>query len=193
MIINNKIKSVIFGFLFSVIFSFTNFSVQCDNINKKTLRLHIIPNSNSPEDQELKIKIKDKLINTLQYELSEQKNINYTKYFIKNNINKINNIIQEEISKNNFDYNFKTELTNMCFETKYYENTVYPAGNYQALRITIGNGAGKNWWCVMFPPMCISVSSNKNNINNNFSKQEQNIITNPKKYKIKLKILELLY
>ena len=186
---SNKIKALIFGFVFSALHSFTNFSINSHNISKKVLRIHIIPNSDSPEDQTLKIKIRDRILSEYQENLSTKKNITQAKKYILQNLNNINKIIKEEIINNNLNYDFKTEfVNNMYFNTRYYQNTVFPAGNYLALKITLGAGAGKNWWCVLFPAVCISSASGTNNttkIEEVLTPAEQKIVTSPKKYKIK--------
>ena len=181
----NKIKALIFGFAFTVFHSFTNFSINSHSITQKVLRIHIIPNSDAPEDQILKIKIKEEKQKT-SFKIQ-------AKNYISQNINNINKTIKEEIINNNLNYSFKTEfINNMYFGTRYYENTVFPAGDYQALRITLGNGTGKNWWCVLFPSICLSSASEQTKTEKVFTPAEQEIITSPKKYKIKFKILEIL-
>lgn len=189
----NKIKALIFGFAFTVFHSFTNFSINSHSITQKVLRIHIIPNSDAPEDQILKIKIKDRILSEHKENLSNLKNLIQAKNYISQNINNINKTIKEEIINNNLNYSFKTEfINNMYFGTRYYENTVFPAGDYQALRITLGNGTGKNWWCVLFPSICLSSASEQTKTKEVFIPAEQEIITSPKKYKIKFKILEIL-
>ena len=193
---SNKIKALIFGFTFSVLCSFANFSTNSHSISQKVLRIHIIPNSDSPEDQILKIKIRDRILSEYQENLSTKKNITPAQKYILQNLNNINKIIKEEIINNNLNYDFKTEfVNNTYFNTRYYQNTVFPAGNYRALKITLGAGVGQNWWCVLYPTVCISSASGTNNttkIEEVLTPAEQKIVTSPKKYKIKFKILELL-
>lgn len=121
---------------------------------EKLIRFHVIANSDSKEDQELKLKVRDKIIAYLSPKLEKSKSIEETKKIIENNITVIEDIASKEIKENDKSYSVSANLGYSNFPTKKYSNIVLPAGNYKALRVVIGSGEGKNWWCVMFPPLC---------------------------------------
>ena len=118
-------------------------SAASEDYKDKLIRFHVIANSDSEEDQNLKLKVRDAIINYLQPKLLESESIEESELISKN-------IILE----NGYDYDVKVGIDYSKFPTKQYSNVVLPAGEYKALRIIIGEGKGKNWWCVMFPPLC---------------------------------------
>ena len=128
------------------------------SIAKKVVRLHIIPNSNSTFDQNLKLQVRDKIVEYLSPKLLKSNSIEESKTIIANNLENIKEISQQ-ITSQYSNYDINVSLGESKFPTKNYDNYSFPAGTYDALKITIGEGAGNNWWCVMFPPLCFTNSS----------------------------------
>lgn len=118
------------------------------------IRFHVLANSDSQEDQKLKLKVRDKIIDAMSGELEVSKNVDETRNILMNNLDKIGEAAEEEIYKNGQGYGVKVSLEEHAFPTKRYGNVVFPAGRYEALRVEIGDAKGQNWWCVMFPPLC---------------------------------------
>lgn len=183
-------KSLLCGLIFSILLSIVGFSGQCENISKKVFRLHIIANSDSVEDQELKLKVRDRILSQTQ----DLFNIADSKYDAKKiteeNLNKIIQIAQDEVYANGYNYPVCAKVTNMHFNTRRYDNFVLPAGRYDALRIEIGKSEGKNWWCVMFPPLCVSTAQENKKLEDVLSKDEFEITNNETEYELKFKIIE---
>lgn len=184
-------KALLCGFIISVACSFVNFSGKCDNISNKVFRLHIIANSNSEEDQSLKLKVRDRILKDFSGESSEAKNMHEAEILAKDNIERLRISAQDEVYRNGYNYPVNAEIVNMHFNTRFYENVTLPAGNYDALRVTIGKAKGKNWWCVMFPPMCIPAAERKREISEVLDESESKIITNFGDYQIEFKIVEI--
>ena len=169
-------------------------------LSNNIFRLHIIANSDSPKDQELKLKVRDNVIKYIKdlsiYSYSKNDIINIT----QNHSNKIKKIALDTIKENGYNYNVTIEFGNFYFPTKHYGNISLPSGTYDALRIKIGKAKGQNWWCSLFPPLCFTdVSSgiidNKTNENlkSNLNNEQYNIITSKNNtVKFKFKIIELL-
>ena len=181
-------------FLISLVYSL---SLQ-KSLSNKVLRLHILANSNSFFDQELKLKVRDEIVNYLTPLLKKSSSLSETKKIISNNLSSINNIAQAVVSKYS-SYKTQSTLAISSFPTKQYGNISFPAGNYDALKITIGNGEGNNWWCVMFPPLCFTNSSagefdefSTAKLQETLSNDEYYMINNYNKpeVKIKFKLLE---
>ena len=173
--------------------------VMQKSIAKKVVRLHIIPNSNSTFDQNLKLQVRDKIVEYLSPKLLNSNSIQESKTIIANNLEKIKEISQQ-ITSQYSNYAINVSLGESKFPTKAYDNYSFPAGTYDALKITIGEGAGNNWWCVMFPPLCFTNSSvgafsneSQSILENSLSKEELNIIKNSNQpnIQIKFKLLEL--
>ena len=120
----------------------------------KLIRFHVIANSDSDEDQNLKLKVRDAFINYLQPKLLESESIEESELIIKREYSELEKISKNIILQNGYNYDVKIGIDYSEFPTKQYSNVVLPAGEYKALKIIIGEGSGKNWWCVMFPPLC---------------------------------------
>lgn len=131
------------------------FARECRAVRESTLRLHIIANSDSDEDQALKLKIRDRILSETGYLFSAAGSKDSAIESAKEHMDFIISIARDEVIKNGYDYEVSAEITEMFFETKVYGDTRMPAGRYNALRITVGEAAGKNWWCVLFPPLCL--------------------------------------
>ena len=191
--LNSFEKSLIIGFVFSILCSFVNFQSKCDRISEKVFRLHIIANSDSDLDQRLKLKIRDAIVQKLCNE--NLVDLNSTKKFVTENLDILQNIAEQEIINNASNYLVRSEVCKSDFCTRKYENVTLPAGDYDALKIIVGEGKGKNWWCVLFPPMCVGASRDKVDCKDAFSENEKEIVEREKnqKYKIKFKIVEIIY
>ena len=120
----------------------------------KLIRFHVIANSDSDKDQKLKLKVRDEVISYLKPKLENSNSIEESEKIIKNEYKTLENISKKVISKNGYNYNVSINLGYSKFPTKQYSSVVLPAGEYKSLKIIIGKGQGKNWWCVMFPPLC---------------------------------------
>lgn len=169
------------------------------DLSKNFFRLHILANSDSAEDQELKLKVRDAIIDymgTLQYDgLNKDDVILLT----TNHLNDFKNIAQKVLKENNCNYAVNLEVGNFHFPTKEYGNISLPAGFYDGLKIEIGDAKGQNWWCSLFPPLCfVDISSGvidetaENTLKENLSSEEFAIITeDSEEIKLKIKLLEL--
>jgi stage II sporulation protein R len=125
-----------------------------DSLSDNLIRLHVIANSDSPEDQELKRTVRDAILEYVRDIVEDSNSVEQTKSIIMNNISGINAVAQRTISDSGSSYDVTTSLGRYPFPTKAYGDILLPAGDYQALRVVIGNGDGANWWCVLFPPLC---------------------------------------
>lgn len=182
------------------------FSTYSDNVNKgladNLIRLHVIANSDSPEDQALKRDVRDVIINYMKGQLNGSKDIEQTKYIINKDMSTIEEMASKEIAAHNKNYPVKAMLGTYPFPTKTYGDIALPAGNYQALRVVIGKGEGANWWCVLFPPLCFVDATHgtvpdsvKKDLRNTLTEDEYNLITESDNdedipIKVKFKVVE---
>lgn len=167
----------------------SDFYLKCSEIRENTIRLHVIANSDSATDQNLKLLVRDAIIDNFSaadsaLDKSQAEDI------IKGSLAEIIAEAQEVVRSNGYNYNVGAELCTMYFDTKDYGSFTMPAGEYDALRIIIGSGSGKNWWCVMFPPLCLPASQENINIKEYFGDSSEILIKKPK-YKVKFAIVEL--
>ncbi len=141
----------IFGLLMNL--HINNDSVLGD-IKDKIIRLHVVANSDSPEDQAIKLRIRDAIIKELEPKLENMKSQEEVKNLISANMDNLISAAEEEMARIGKSYPIDIELGTYEFPTKVYGDLTFPAGSYQALNVKIGEAKGKNWWCVMFPPLC---------------------------------------
>ncbi len=127
-----------------------------NDISNSVLRLHIIANSDSDTDQGLKLKVRDRIIADSGKLFTECNNLEQSIEIAKTNIKSIQQIAEDEIIKQGFDYPVRISVGKAPFPTKTYGNITLPSGKYTALRIEIGEAEGQNWWCVMYPPLCFT-------------------------------------
>ena len=149
---------------------------------KNLIRFHVLANSDEPSDQLLKLRVRDRIIAEMAEEMENSKDIVETRNIIKRNIEKIEKIAVEEIINNNKNYKVSAKLTNEEFPTKRYGGIVFPAGQYETLKVEIGEGLGKNWWCVMFPPLCFV--DIKNGMTDEKTQQELKKVLTEEEYEI---------
>lgn len=185
------IKSICVAFVLTVIFSILPFEAECSEISKETFRLHILANSDTENDQALKIKVRDKVLEYTEELFNNAKSKNEAEKVIAENIQAVNDVAYNEILNNGYTYPVKTEITNMYFTTRYYDNYTLPSGMYDALRVTIGEGKGRNWWCVMYPTICVSpVEEQEEKAKEVFDDKQYDVVTNTK-FQYKFKIVEI--
>lgn len=124
------------------------------DIADEIIRFHVIANSDNTKDQELKLKVKDGLVKEIAPYLSNATSITDARDIISSNLNRVEEVAQDIINQNGYDYPVKASLGPKHFPIKVYGDYTFPSGVYEALSVSIGEGKGKNWWCVMFPPLC---------------------------------------
>ncbi len=152
-------KKVLFILLIIITLSTYMIVEQKNNIDDGMIRFRIIPNSNSKDDQEIKEIIKEDLEKNFFYKFENSKSEAETDVLIKENMSEINKII----NKYNIEYNIKYGYN--YFPKKTYNGKEYNEGNYKSLVIYLGKSKGNNWWCIMYPPLCLLDNNNQNNDN----------------------------
>ena len=192
---------LIVSVLFLLLSAYSYVNAVSNNLADSVFRLHVIANSDSKEDQDLKYKVRDKLIeymNTLTNDInSKEEVIEIAKVHLKD----FKEIAQNVVKENGYNYDVNVEIGNFSFPTKTYGDISFPAGFYDALKVEIGKAEGQNWWCVMFPPLCfVDVTSgivpeeSKENLEENLGNEEYKLISDTENnsiLNIKFKIIEL--
>ena len=162
-------------------------------IYSNVLRLHVIANSDSEDDQNLKLLVRDAVLAEAQILLCDVYDRAKAEETVMQNIEILRSVAERTVLDNGYDYPVAIELGEEEYPTKNYESCCFPAGEYTSLRILIGEAAGQNWWCVLFPPLCLSAATDADAFASvGITDGQYQIITeneNPK-YKIRFKILE---
>ena len=158
---------------------------------EEVLRFHVLANSDSKEDQNLKMKVKDKVISWMEDEMGE-KSLDETKDFIRIHIPEIEKLALETIQEEGYSYPVKAALEKTDFPEKTYGDVTFPAGTYEALRIQIGKAEGHNWWCVLYPNLCFLDSvravvpeKGKKQLKNVLTEDEYEMVTAASRFKVK--------
>ena len=186
-------------FIYTSICAISYVQAVSTDISNSVFRLHVIANSNTEQDQALKYKVRDNLINYMN-DLCKNSTSKDEVIEIANSHKEIfKEIALQTIYNEGFDYDVNVEIGNFEFPTKDYGDISLPAGFYDALKIEIGSAQGRNWWCVMFPSLCfVDISSgivpeeSKEQLQNTLTDEEYSIISNNKNYKFKFKLLEFM-
>ena len=201
---NNLLRFFILLILFTSFILFSAFSyvnAVSTGIAYNVFRLHVIANSDSEEDQALKYEVRDALLEYMNSLCSNVSSKEDAMNIAKEHIEDFENLARTVISDNGYQYDVSVEIGEYDFPTKEYGDVSLPAGTYDALRVKIGSASGRNWWCVMFPPLCfVDVSSgvvpnsSKELLQNNMSEEEYDLITNSSnnsEINFKFKVVEL--
>ena len=185
-------KAIIIALMFSVIVgSFSAFASECNNIRSSVLRLHILANSDSAEDQALKLKVRDRILSETGILFQNANNLSNAEDRVSESLDFVKQIAADEIQKQGYHYEVSAELCNMFFNTREYDGVTLPAGRYDAMRVTIGEAKGQNWWCVLYPPMCIPAAQPTQELNDVLNESEMEIVTAEPKYEIRFACVEL--
>ncbi len=184
--------SVAFALVIAVVFSVIGFGKECEDIRSDVVRLHILANSDSEADQRVKLAVRDALLNGGKELFNGTVNKDSAEYMLEVQKDELIRIADNVLKDNGFDYTAQIYLTEEYFTTRTYENFTLPAGEYLALKVVLGNGEGHNWWCVMFPPLCLPAASENADIDAVFGEDGADIIQSGAKYEIRFKIVEII-
>lgn len=194
---------IILLILFCMFFAVTAYSYATNvsyGLSENIFRLHILANSDSKEDQDLKLKVRDGIIAYMENLTSNISNKEEVIEISNKHTDDFKKIAEQIIHENGYNYDVNIEIGNFYFPTKHYGNISLPAGNYDALKIEIGKAEGQNWWCSLFPPLCfVKISSGAIDeegteyLKENLSEEEFAIVSNSSSnIQFKFKIIEML-
>lgn len=185
--------------LFVFVSAISYVSAVSNNISNSVFRLHVIANSDSKEDQNLKYIVRDKLIEYMNNIAKDCSSKEEVISIAEDNISNFENIARKTIEENGYNYSVTVEIGNFDFPTKSYGDITLPAGSYDSLRVKIGKAEGQNWWCVMFPPLCfVDVTSgvvpdeSKQEMKDSMPEEEYSLIskTDNSEINFKFKLIE---
>ena len=169
-----------------------------DRIYDSVIRLHVIANSDSTQDQALKLRVRDRVLETASEIVAGCQNRAEAEAALRTALDRVEAAAVDAISTAGYDYRVRVELGEEGYPTKSYESICFPAGRYMSLRVLIGQSEGENWWCVLFPNLCLSAATKKEVeeafIEVGLTPEQYRIITETKeaKYSVRFKVLELI-
>ncbi len=163
------------------------------DLSEKLIRLHVVANSDSDEDQALKLKVRDGILNDVAAILDGVTSREEAVRLVEENLDEILSGARDVVLENGYNYSVTASISVEKFPTRDYETFSLPAGEYTSLRVVIGSGCGHNWWCVIFPPLCVSAATDAEEVFSSLSDEEMRLITEDgPEYVFKFKSIELL-
>ncbi len=192
-----KLKAIdlaVFFTLIICIIATVSFENTCEGVREDILRLHVIANSDSPRDQSLKLKVRDSLLKKGERLFTDCEDILDAEKLLGTSLHSLRRIAQETVNSQGYSYNVSITLGKSYFPTRVYDNITMPAGYYDALKIIIGEGKGQNWWCIMFPSLCLPGACKKvDKLQEVLTEKEMKLILSNSKYEVRFWLVEKYY
>ena len=184
--------SIASAFIITVLLSLLSFEANSEGIRSNVLRMHVIANSDSDADQQLKLKVRDAVLKEGKELFDGSVNSDEAEAVLIPQRQRLVEAAERTIAENGFDYNVDIYIGKTYFTTRTYDNSVtLPAGRYEAVNVIIGEGKGHNWWCVMFPPMCLPAAESDASIDDVLSDGELKLVKSNPKLEPRFKIIEI--
>ena len=162
-----------------------------EQIAGKVLRFHVLANSDTAEDQNLKLAVRDAVGSRMAELLSDVPDREACEQVVEAHLPEIAETAQAVVREAGYEYEVHAAIEETEFPSKTYGKFTFPAGKYEALRVVIGEGEGHNWWCVMFPPMCLPAAEESQELNDVLSESQMEVVENGDKYQVKFFAVEL--
>lgn len=196
----NAIKIIFFltvlisGIFTGIVYHVTEAAAQADmqsHLAEGVLRFHVLANSDSDEDQALKLKVRDAILGYMEEKMPEAEDASGAARWIRTHIDEIEAVGRKTVADEGADYTVSAAVTTCWFPDRTYGDLTFPAGNYKALRVEIGEAKGHNWWCVLYPSLCFLDTTNavvpeegKKKLKNILTEEEYSSITATSDFKI---------
>lgn len=200
MLLNKKIsrrklleQSIALGLVLAVVLScgFSDFYTTCKELRQNTLRLHVQANSDSEADQSLKLKVRDAVLETAGSLFSAQETKEDAMQIARRNMDVIQQAAEQAVAQQGSKQAVRVYLTNMYFDTTQYETFTLPAGYYDALRIELGRREGHNWFCVLYPGLCLPAAEKTEADKAQYTdEKQQRLLENSSRYEIRFAMVE---
>ena len=191
------LTALIIAFILYCAFFITCFASASGEIRESVVRLHILADSDSQIDQEVKLKVRDALLERNTELLSGKVTPENAEEYFESSKDELEKCANEVLKENGFNYTAKITLCKEYYTTRVYEDLTFPAGVYTSVKVVLGSGEGKNWWCVMFPPLCVPTATGEITTDGEVALEEyldedgKKIVSSKGKFKVGFKVVEL--
>lgn len=182
--------SILLALLFCIAVSFISFENECEEIRSNVFRLHILANSDSQVDQQLKLFVRDRIIEESENIFSDCHSYDEALSAARRNLPTLEQAARETLLENGCTDNVEIDVGRSYFSTRVYDNFTLPAGVYEALQIRIGRAEGRNWWCVMFPSVCLPSGADSEQLGDVLTDGQISII-NHDGYELRFRCVEI--
>ena len=189
-----KIQAVVFAAVFAAgACSVGAFAYNCSRVRSDVLRMHVIANSDCSADQQLKLMVRDAVLERGAQLFDGTVTADEARRKIEPHKAELEAAAREVIERAGYDYPVSVNVVNEYFATRCYGSLTMPAGRYTAVKVVIGEGAGRNWWCVMFPPLCLPAAQDRGgNLDAFFDDGELKVVESSGRYEPRFKIVEII-
>ena len=184
------IKAVTGGLVICLMLSVCQLHGTCQGVRDNAVRLHILANSDSEQDQALKLKVRDAVLAASEDWPQTAATAAEALALAESRLPEIQAVARHVILAEGYDYPVSAEVCRMYFTTRQYDTLTLPAGMYDAVRVTIGEGVGQNWWCVMYPPLCVGAATDRKQAISLWSDSQQELVEGGDRYVVKFKVVE---
>ncbi len=181
------IRAAACGFILTVLLSFTGFSAQCSALEQNVLRLHVLANSDSDADQAVKLRVRDAVLEEAARWYGDADDFDEALAAVCTHLESLEAAANGVLCAEGVDYRAKAEVCDMYFSTRTYDSGSLPAGKYRTLRVSLGAAEGQNWWCVVFPSLCVAGASDVDDLPDG----TEEIVTDAQHFEVKFKAAEL--
>lgn len=183
--------SVLFGLLFAITVSMVRFDGDCRELRENILRLHIIANSDSAEDQRVKLAVRDEILKRSDAFFENGMTLREAEEAVTRHLPDLQAAANGVLAAQGKGYTAVVSVEDSFFETREYEDFTLPAGIYRSVMVRIGEAKGKNWWCVVFPALCVPAASPDARLRDAVSEDAAEVASRPERYKMRFKIVEV--
>lgn len=171
-----------------------SFEKDCEDIRGNVLRLHVIADSDSAAAQSVKLKVRDALLTEGRELFEGNGSIDEAEVKLSENLDRMKSVAERTLRENGYTYSAEVEITECYFPTREYGGVTLPAGYYNALRVVLGSGEGQNWWCVMFPPMCLpAAEKDETQLSDVLDERSIDIVSDKGRYEVRFWVVEKWY
>ena len=184
------IKAVSGALVVCLMLSVCRLHGTCESVRENVERLHILAHSDSAEDQALKLKVRDAVLAASADWQEMASTPDQALALAESRLPALQAVAQAVVTAEGYDYPVTAEVCRMYFSTRQYDTLTLPAGTYDAVRISIGDGEGQNWWCVMYPPLCVGAATDRKQATSLWSDRQKRLVQNGGRYVVKFKVVE---
>lgn len=183
-------KALVCGFVLAALCSFFPFAAACGQLPRDVVRLHVVANSNGAEDQAVKLLVRDAVLEEAARWYQGAGSMEEASSQLCTHLQSIAGAARQVLGEQGVGYSATAQMTEMYFPTRDYGDFRLPAGRYRTLRVTLGEGAGKNWWCVVFPSLCLPAASGEEALLS-LPEEQRRLVEDSQQCQVKLKAVEL--
>lgn len=184
------IKAVSGALVVCLMLSVCQLHGTCESVREEVVRLHILANSDSAEDQALKLKVRDAILEASADWQEMAATPEEALALAESRLPQLQAIAEQTIAAEGYDYPVTARVCRTYFTTRQYDTVTLPAGMYDAVQIGIGEAEGQNWWCVMYPPLCVGAATDRKKATSLWNNNQKKLVENGDRYVVKFKVVE---